>query len=174
MKELIVGGVRSGKSRFAEQRARESGLEVVYVATARDQGDGELHERIRGHRERRSPDWKVIEEPIRLGSTLEAQAAATRCVLVECLTLWLTNLLCTGDEALIERERSELTQVLKDLPGEIILVSNEIGLGVVPIDALTRRFIDEAGTLHQWLARVCERVTITFAGIPLTLKGALS
>jgi adenosylcobinamide kinase / adenosylcobinamide-phosphate guanylyltransferase len=170
MKELIVGGVRSGKSRLAEERARDSGLEVVYVATARDALDPELKERIRRHRERRCAAWTVIEEPIRLGATLAAHAAGTRCVLVECLTLWLTNLLCAGEAALIERERCEFERALPELPGRIILVSNEIGLGVVPTDAMTRSFIDEIGLLHQWLARTCERVTIMFAGIPLVLK----
>jgi adenosylcobinamide kinase / adenosylcobinamide-phosphate guanylyltransferase len=174
MKELIIGGVRSGKSRLAEQRAHESGLAVTYLATARDEIDAELKERIRRHRERRSKAWVVIEEPIRLAAALASQADDARCVLVECLTLWLTNLLGTGDEALIELERRELERVLPQLPGHIILVSNEIGLGVVPIDALTRRFIDEAGTLHQWLAQTCERITLTFAGIPVTLKGSPS
>jgi adenosylcobinamide kinase / adenosylcobinamide-phosphate guanylyltransferase len=172
MKELIVGGVRTGKSRHAEERARESGLEVTYIATARDAVDPELRDRIRRHRERRCAAWTVIEEPIRLGATLAAHAAGTRLVLVDCLTLWLTNLLWAGEEALVERELRDLERVFPELPGRIILVSNEVGFGVVPVDAMTRRFIDEIGVLHQWLARACERVVIMFAGIPLVLKDA--
>src|SRR5258708_18635507 len=100
MKELILGGIRSGKSRLAEQRAQHSGLELVYIATACARDDPELCERIRQHRERRSPAWTVVEEPLALAATLEAHAAAHRCVLVECLTLWLTNLLCSDDPEL--------------------------------------------------------------------------
>ena len=172
MKELILGGVRTGKSRHAEERARESALEVTYIATARDAVDPELRERIKRHRERRSTAWTVIEEPIRLGAALVAHAADRRCILVDCLTLWLTNLLWASEAGLVERELRDLERVFPELPGHIILVSNEVGFGVVPLDAMTRRFIDEIGVLHQWLAHACERVVIMVAGIPLVLKDA--
>ena len=173
MKELILGGIRSGKSRLAEQRAQDSGLELVYVATARADGDEELSERIHRHRERRSAVWTVVEEPLALAATLEAEAAAHRCVLVECLTLWLTNLLCSEEPALFARERAAFMRILPRLTGRVILVSNETGLGVVPMGVLSRRFVDESGTLHQWLAASCDRVILTVAGLPQAVKGTL-
>jgi adenosylcobinamide kinase/adenosylcobinamide-phosphate guanylyltransferase len=173
MKELILGGVRSSKSRLAEQRAKDSGLELVYIATARAASDAELRDRIHRHRERRSKAWTVIEEPLALAATLRAQADAHRCVLVDCLTLWLTNLLCSDDRELFARERAAFVQTLPELAGRIILVSNEAGLGVVPMGALSRRFVDESGALHQWLASHCDRVIFTVAGLPLALKGTL-
>jgi adenosylcobinamide kinase / adenosylcobinamide-phosphate guanylyltransferase len=171
VKELILGGVRSGKSRLAEVRARDSGLEVVYVATARLADDEELQRRILAHRRRRPAHWRTIEEPIALGATLRAHTAPDRCVLVECVTLWLTNLLCCEDAALFARERSALLAALSSTPGNIIMVGNECGLGVMPLGQLTRQFIDEAGHLHQELASLCDRVCLTVAGLPLVIKG---
>ena len=171
MKELILGGVRSGKSRYAERRARESNLEVVYVATA-TAGDAEMSARIRAHQERRPAAWALVETPRALAATLRAHAAPDRCVLVDCLTLWLTNLLCTGDEHGFRTERDALLEVLPTLPGHIILVSNEINMGVMPLGELTRRFGDEAGCLHQELTPLCDRVVLTVAGLPLFLKGS--
>jgi adenosylcobinamide kinase / adenosylcobinamide-phosphate guanylyltransferase len=171
MKELILGGVRSGKSRIAECRARDSALEVIYLATARIGDDAELQQRIRQHRERRPAHWLTLETPIALAEPLRAHAGVRRCLLVECLTLWLTNLLCTADETVLARERDALLAILPELPGHIILVSNETGLGVVPAGELARRFVDEAGRLHQELARVCDRVTFTVAGLPHVIKG---
>jgi adenosylcobinamide kinase / adenosylcobinamide-phosphate guanylyltransferase len=174
MKELVLGGVRSGKSRLAERHAHESALDVVYIATARPGDDAELHERIRLHRENRPASWLLVEEPHELASTLRTHAAAHRCLLIDCLTLWLTNLLCTKDASVLARERDALLQALPGLPGHIILVSNETGLGVVPLGELTRRFVDEAGRLHQELAQHCDRVIFTIAGLPHLLKGNLS
>ncbi len=170
MKELILGGVRSGKSRLAEQRARTSGLEVVYIATASGAGDAELEERIRQHRLHRPAGWTVVEEPLALARVLRAHAGSGHCLVVECLTLWLTNLLCI-DAARFEQERDSLLATLPALDGDIILVSNETGLGVVPLGSLTRRFIDASGELHQSLAAVCDRVTLVVAGLPCLLKG---
>jgi adenosylcobinamide kinase/adenosylcobinamide-phosphate guanylyltransferase len=168
MKELILGGVRSGKSRLAEQRARDSGLQVVYIATA-IAGDAELDERIRRHRARRPATWSVVEEPLALGEALRAQASAGRCLVVECLTLWLTNLLSAAADR-FERERRSLLEILPGLAGDIIVVSNETGLGVVPMGELSRRFVDASGELHQRLATICDRVTLTVAGLPVVLK----
>ncbi len=170
MKELILGGVRSGKSRLAEQRARDSGLQVVYIATARAAGDTELDERIRQHRLRRPAAWTVVEEPLALEQALRAHASVHRCLVVECLTLWLTNLLCTAADR-FERERLSLLNTLPALAGDIVLVSNETGLGVVPLGVLSRRFVDASGELHQSLATICDRVTLAVAGLPFLLKG---
>jgi adenosylcobinamide kinase/adenosylcobinamide-phosphate guanylyltransferase len=171
VKELILGGVRSGKSRLAEQRARDSGLQVVYIATAIATGDVELEERIRRHRTCRPESWVVVEEPLALGQALRIHASEDRCLVVECLTLWLTNLLCNAPDS-FERERLSLLETLPALSGDLILVSNETGLGVVPLGALSRRFVDASGELHQRLAAMSDRVTLAVAGLPFPLKGA--
>jgi adenosylcobinamide kinase/adenosylcobinamide-phosphate guanylyltransferase len=169
MKELILGGVRSGKSRLAEERARGSGLQVVYIATAIAAGDTELDVRIRQHRLRRPATWTVVEEPLALAQALRAHASPERCLVVECLTLWLTNLLCSAPNRL-ERERLSLLDALPALAGDVVLVSNETGLGVVPLGVLSRRFVDASGELHQSLAAICDRVTLAVAGLPFPLK----
>lgn len=170
MKELILGGVRSGKSRLAEQRAHASGLPVIVIATATAEDD-EMRRRIAEHRRRRPSHWLTIEEPRALAATLREHARADRCLVVDCLTLWLTNLLCTGDERTFASEYRALIELLPDLPGHIVLVGNETGLGVMPLGALTRRFCDEAGRLHQDLAQRFDRVIFTVAGLPHLLKG---
>ncbi|MGI4836646.1 MAG: bifunctional adenosylcobinamide kinase/adenosylcobinamide-phosphate guanylyltransferase [Janthinobacterium lividum] len=170
MQQLILGGARSGKSRLAEQLADDSALAVTYIATSQPL-DGEMDQRVRVHRERRPTHWGLVEEPLALADTLLRHAASGRCLLVDCLTLWLTNLLMLEDSARLAVERDALLRVLPELPGDIIFVSNETGLGVVPLGELTRRYVDEAGWLHQALAERCERVVLTVAGLPLTLKG---
>lgn len=170
MPELILGGARSGKSRLAERLARDSGLPVTYFATAQI-GDGEMGERIRLHRERRPAEWGLVEEPLKLAQALREHAAPNRCLLVDCLTLWVTNLLLADEGAYLQHEINELLATLPALPGRIILVSNETGLGVVPLGELTRRYVDEAGWLHQAVAELSERVVFTVAGLPMTLKG---
>ncbi len=168
MKELILGGARSGKSALAERLAAESGLDVVYIATA-TAGDAEMAERIAHHRSRRPARWELVEEPLRLAAALRGAAASDRCLLVDCLTLWLNNVI--ADEALFQQERFALLEALPGLPGRVILVSNEVGMGIVPLGELTRRYCDEAGRLHQDLAQRCDRVSLVAAGLPLILKG---
>lgn len=170
MLELILGGARSGKSRLAERLARDSGLAVCYVATSQALDD-EMAARIAQHRARRPADWALVEEPLALARVLREQAAPERCLLVDCLTLWLTNLLLADDPQRLAQERDALLACLAELPGRIILVSNETGLGVVPLGELSRRYVDEAGWLHQALAERCRRVLFCVAGLPMTLKG---
>lgn len=170
MHELILGGARSGKSRLAERLAAESGLAVTYIATSQPL-DGEMNERIAQHRERRPAHWALVEEPLALARVLREQAAADKCLLVDCLTLWLTNLLMLDNPARLSAERDALLDSVSGLPGRVLLVSNETGLGVVPLGELTRRYVDEAGWLHQALAERCERVVFTVAGLPMVLKG---
>ena len=170
MLQLILGGARSGKSRLAEKLAAESGCAVTYIATSQPL-DGEMNERVRHHRERRPEHWALIEEPVELARVLRDNARADACLLVDCLTLWLTNLLMLEDPQRLSTERDALLECLADLPGEIVFVSNETGMGVVPLGELTRRYVDEAGWLHQALAERCQRVVLTVAGLPLTLKG---
>jgi adenosylcobinamide kinase/adenosylcobinamide-phosphate guanylyltransferase len=170
MKRLILGGVRSGKSRMAQQLADNSGMPVTYLATALP-GDDEMSERIATHRAQRPDSWQLIEEPYQLASTLQQQAQPHRCLLVECLTLWLTNLLLDSDPQRCEKERQALLETLPELPGEIILVGNETNMGVIPMGRLSRRFCDESGSLHQAIASLCDEVILTVAGLPLKLKG---
>ena len=170
MRELILGGARSGKSRLAERLAAESGLAVTYIATSQPL-DGEMNERIQHHRERRPAHWALVEEPLALAKVLREQATADKCLLVDCLTLWLTNLLMLDDLSRLSAERDALLDCVSGLPGRVLLVSNETGLGVVPLGELTRRYVDEAGWLHQALAERCERVVFTVAGLPMVLKG---
>lgn len=173
MRTLILGGARSGKSALAERLAADSGREVIYVATAQAHDD-EMHERIGHHRARRPAHWRSVEEPLALAEVLRRHAREDRCLLVDCLTLWLSNLLIDPQPARFERERDLLLDTLPSLPGELLLVSNEVGLGIVPMGALSRRFVDEAGRLHQSIATQCERVLFVTAGLPIALKGALN
>ncbi|MEW5973307.1 MAG: bifunctional adenosylcobinamide kinase/adenosylcobinamide-phosphate guanylyltransferase [Pseudomonadota bacterium] len=169
MKTLILGGARSGKSALAERLAVESGLAVTYIATA-EALDEEMRERIARHRADRPAGWKTLEAPRALASTLLAEAAPGRCLVVDCLTLWLTNLMLDEDASLLERERAALLESLPRLAGPVVFVSNEVGLGIVPDNALARRFRDEAGRLNQAIATLCDHVVFVAAGLPLTLK----
>ncbi len=169
MLELILGGARSGKSRLAERLALESGLPVTYIATSQPL-DGEMTERIAHHRARRPVDWALVEEPLALARVLRENARQGRCTLVDCLTLWLTNLLMQDDAARLIEERDALLDCLATLPGRVLLVSNETGLGIVPLGDLSRRYVDEAGWLHQALAERCQRVSFVVAGLPMVLK----
>lgn len=171
MKELILGGARSGKSRSAEQRAlafENKGKQVIYVATA-TAGDEEMAARIRHHQQQRPPHWQLIEEPFALVSVLQQQAAEDQCILVDCLTLWLSNMLIQKESELSQQVEA-LVKAVEQLPGTIIFVSNEVGHGIVPADVLSRRYIDEAGRLHQQLAQACDKVTLVVAGLEQTLK----
>lgn len=170
MKQLILGGVRSGKSRLAEKLALASGREVVYIATAR-MGDEGMARRVAEHRRYRPADWLTVEEPLALADALWHHATAERCLLVDCLTLWLTQLLCETSPARLREELDALVTLLPALPGQIILIGNETNLGVLPPGELSRRFCDESGRLHQDLARLSDRVILTVAGLPMVLKG---
>lgn len=129
-----------------------------------------MAERIIRHREQRPKDWLTVEEPRALAAALGTHAAPDRCLIVDCLTLWLSNLLAEGEDC-FRQERAALLETLPGLPGEVLLVSNEVGQGIVPINPLARRFVDEAGWLHQDLARICGRVVWVAAGLPQILKG---
>ena len=164
--ELILGGARSGKSNLAEQCAHASKLAPVYIATA-TADDREMAGRIQHHQRGRGAEWRLVEEPLALAAALQAWHSPQRCIVVDCLTLWLSN--CLRQDCW-EEQKANLLLVRPQLAGHIILVSNETGLGVVPMGELSRRFVDEAGFLHQQLAALCQRVTLTVAGLPLALK----
>ena len=182
-RELILGGQKSGKSRRAEQLAaawlaQDARHGVVLVATAQAH-DGEMRARIERHRADRAarlPALRTIEEPLALGEALAAHAAPHILLIVDCLTLWLTNWLMPVDgrvpsEADHAAAEGRMLAALQAASGPVVLVSNEIGLGVIPLGGEVRAFVDALGLLNQRVAAACERVTLVAAGLPLTLKG---
>jgi adenosylcobinamide kinase/adenosylcobinamide-phosphate guanylyltransferase len=164
---LVLGGARSGKSRYAEQLVECAALHGTYCATA-EAGDAEMAERIAAHRARRGPFWRTIETPLALAPTITAEAAPERPMLVDCLTLWLSNLLFAGRRP--DQETQILCGVLREAAGPVVLVGNEVGLGLVPETPLGRQFRDAAGWLNQEVAALSDRVVFVAAGLPLTLK----
>ncbi len=164
---LTLGGARSGKSAFARRCAENSGLEPVFIATAAA-GDDEMAARIARHRLERGSRWRTVEEQRDLCGALAANADEERIMLVDCLTLWLSNLAFAGADLDVETRR--LAAAVGGLKGPAIFVSNEIGLGLVPETALGRAFRDAQGRLNQAMARACDRVVFIAAGLPLTLK----
>ena len=164
---LVLGGARSGKSRFAEQLACESGLGRVYLATA-TAGDGEMRARIAHHRAQRGDGWRTVEEPLTLVDTLSREAGEGRVVLVDCLTLWLSNLMHASRD--VEAETKALAEWLRGTRHPVLLVSNEVGLGLVPETPLGRDFRDAQGRLNQAIAAAVPNVAFVAAGLPLWLK----
>ena len=164
---FVIGGARSGKSRYAQSRAEASGLARLFVATAQA-FDEEMKDRIARHRADRAEGWETIEAPIDLAGTIEREARADRVLLIDCLTLWVTNLLLSGRD--IGAAAEELTAVMARARGPLILVSNEVGWGIVPENALARRFRDEAGFVNQRIAAAVHEVQLIAAGLPLRLK----
>ncbi len=169
MKELILGGARSGKSHYAEMCATESKLDVLYVATAQALDD-EMKKRIEHHQQQRPSHWRLVEEPLDLTSVLKKNANTSTCILVDCLTLWISNLLCIDNKQL-QSNVDELITVVSELDCHIIFVSNEVSMGVIPMGEMSRQFVDETGRLHQRLAKMCNKVTLMVAGIPSHIKG---
>jgi adenosylcobinamide kinase/adenosylcobinamide-phosphate guanylyltransferase len=166
---LVLCGALSGKSRYAEALIEEAAPAALYLATA-EALDDEMRERIRHHRARRGARWTTLEAPLDLASALMEAARPERPVLVDCLTLWLSNLLMAGRDA--EAAITELVQALPRLKGPAVLVANEVGLGIVPDNALARAFRDHAGRLNQAIAAEAQRVVLVAAGLPLVLKEA--
>jgi adenosylcobinamide kinase/adenosylcobinamide-phosphate guanylyltransferase len=167
MAVLVLGGARSGKSGFALAQAQALPLRPVLVATG-EALDEEMAQRIARHRADRDARWRVVEEPLDLAAALAREATAQTVVVVDCLTLWLSNLMHAGRDPAVEGE--SLAAVIERAAGEVFLVSNEVGLGLVPDNALGRAFRDAQGWLNQRLAASCGRVVFVAAGLPLTLK----
>lgn len=171
MLEFYLGGARSGKSAAAERRALGLSARRIYVATATP-GDPEMQLRIAHHQATRANEgWQTVEAPHQLGAAIVDHAAEGRCLLVDCLTLWLSNWLCKEDSQQWDGVRREFLQTLQHAPGDIVLVSNEVGSGIVPMGELSRRFVDEAGRLHQSIAAIADRVVLVTAGLEQVLKG---
>lgn len=181
---LIFGGARSGKSAFAEQMASklsDGKQEVLYLATA-SAGDAEMQERIMHHRARRPAEWGTLEQSLELGATIMEHSRTDNIILVDCLTVWLSNLQFSEATDFPEIghitpppqfavQRHSLLDALVQAPGQIILVSNEVGMGIVPMGAVSRWFVDEAGRLNQAVAAIANNVVWVAAGLPLYLKG---
>lgn len=171
---LILGGARSGKSAYAEQLASESKLAVTYIATAQIYDD-EFAKRVEHHKARRPSDWTIIEAPFNLAETLVTHTKENTCVIVDCLTLWLAQCICpdceSPDSVSWDKERAALLEILPTLKGTILLVSNEVGMGIVPLGEINRQFQDEQGRLNQAVAQMVGKVSFIAAGLPLKLKG---
>lgn len=169
MRTLILGGTKSGKSHLAEQWAAATSESVTYIATAQAYDD-EMAQRITQHKQQRPSQWPTVEEPIHLAVAIKQ--ATTDVVLIDCLTLWLTNLLLS-ENSLLAEQISALLDTLQTTDKHIIMVSNESNMGVTPLGELSRRYCDEAGVLHQRVAKISDNVILTVAGLPHILKGQL-
>lgn len=171
---LVIGGCRSGKSGFAERWVRESYTKKTYVATLEAKGDNEMLRRIELHRMTRDNNWHTVEEPLDIVGILQGNPHSTEVFLVDCLTMWITNGLMNGmDDADIEEEVHRLRQTVEQLDVSVVLVANEVGLGIVPESTLGRRFRDLAGWTNQQMALSCNEVVFVAAGLPMQLKGRL-
>ncbi|MBV8776324.1 MAG: bifunctional adenosylcobinamide kinase/adenosylcobinamide-phosphate guanylyltransferase [Alphaproteobacteria bacterium] len=166
---LVLGGARSGKSRYAEALVTDAAALGTYIATA-EAGDAEMAVRIADHRRRRGPAWRTVEAPLDLAAALRAEAGPERPVLVDCLTLWLANLMLA--RRMLEQEAETLGAALRETRGPVVLVANEVGMGLVPETPLGRAFRDAAGWLNQQMAGLADRVVFVAAGLPVVLKGA--
>lgn len=167
---LVLGGARSGKSAYAQAVVERSGLERVLLATA-TAGDPEMAERISRHRADRDAGWRTVEEPLDLVAALASEAGPGRAVLVDCLTLWLSNLMLAGRDP--EGDTARLAAAVRGAEGPVVLVSNEVGSGLVPDTPLGRRFRDAQGRLNAAAAQACEVAVLLVAGCPLVLKPAV-
>jgi len=169
-KALILGGARSGKSTYAEKMAIATGQPKLYIATA-TRLDDEMDARINHHIDHRDKSWHTIEETVNVAAIITDKKWSDHVILVDCLTLWMSNLMFKEGEDVAKR-RAELCEAVKHSKAKVILVTNEVGLGIVPMHPLSRRFRDEAGWLHQALAEVCDTVAFMAAGLPMMLKSA--
>jgi adenosyl cobinamide kinase/adenosyl cobinamide phosphate guanylyltransferase len=169
---MVTGGARSGKSAFAQSIAEKSGAKVLYVATAQALDD-EMAERIRRHRESRSKGWATLEEPLEVASALRRLGEGYGLVLLDCVTLWATNLLLkneAGPDESVLGPVAELLEWRKETGARMVVVTNEVGMGVVPANALSRRFSDLLGKANQMLAAASDRVYLMVSGLPVRVK----
>ena len=166
---LVLGGARSGKSRFAQQLASSNKLPVVYIATA-TAIDAEMATRIEHHQHNRPSEWRTRECPLNLAAALQEETQQPQTILVDCLTLWLNNQLFNNPEQDFSVLFNQLIDSLQTNNANLIFVANEVGLGVIPLGAISRTFVDEAGRLNQQLAQIADKVFFIAAGLPLVLK----
>jgi adenosylcobinamide kinase/adenosylcobinamide-phosphate guanylyltransferase len=171
---LILGGARSGKSAYAEKRALECGLPVTYIATAQIYDD-EFESRVQHHQDRRPKHWQLIEEPHFLSTTLQANDKPGTTIIIDCLTLWLAQWICEDcappRSSSWQLQREALLKILPSMQAKVFLVSNEVGMGIVPMGEINRQFQDEQGRLNQAIAQIANQVSFIAAGLPIKLKG---
>ena len=167
MIHLVIGGARSGKSHFAETLAKKTADAVVYIATA-TAGDDEMKERIAHHQQTRPKEWQLVEETLYLSNIIQQQSNKT--LLIDCMTLWLSNWLCSDQPESWSQEKQKFIHQLVDYKSDIIIVSNEVGSGIIPLGKLNRAFVDQAGWLNQAIAKIANKVTLVVAGLPVSLK----
>ncbi len=174
MIELVLGGARSGKSSYAEAQARLTKLPRIYLATA-TAGDEEMAHRIEHHQQLREQEqWELIEEPIQIAnvlSDLNEFLGSNQAVVIDCLTLWISN--CLHEDCL-EKQTEKLLRIVEHFDGQLFIVSNEVGSGIVPLGQLNRQFVDAAGRLHQQIAKLADKVTLVVAGLPMPLKDEIN
>lgn len=166
---LVTGGARAGKSGYAEKRAEDLGARRLYIATA-EAKDEEMAQRIAEHKKRRGNDWATVEEPVELSSALLAQRGRIDCALVDCLTIWLSNLLLHRDAEVAEDEVDKLVVTLPGLDFHVVLVTNEVGWGIVPDNPLGRKFRDVLGWTNQRIAQAADEIVLMIAGVPMIVK----
>lgn len=171
---LVLGGARSGKSSYAEKLALETDLPVTYIATAQVYDD-EFKARVQHHKDRRPVSWALVEEPHRIAQTLSRLAQPNQCLIVDCLTVWLAQWICADcnppKDSSWQQEHEAFLKLLPTFSGTIILVSNEVGMGIVPLGEINRQFQDQQGRLNQAVAEIANSVVFIAAGLPLKLKG---
>lgn len=168
MIELIAGGARSGKSRYALDTANKKNGRKIFIATATP-GDAEMEDRIAKHQAERGPEWQLVEQTKQLAQVV-ARYGPGDILLIDCLTLWLSNWLCSEQPDRWNTEKSEFIHALKNSEAEILMVTNEVGMGVVPTGRLSRDFVDESGWMHQEIASFSDKVTLVMFGMPVSLK----
>ena len=171
---LVLGGARSGKSAYAENLATQTKQTVVYAATAQIR-DKAIQERVDLHQQTRPSEWLTVESPLNLGAVLHEHAKKGNTVLVDCLTMWVTNMLCEEDaKAVLKQKQKSFFEALRSIDGDVIFVSNEVGMGIIPMGELTRDYVDISGRLHQDIAALADHVVLVVAGLPLVIKGKAS
>lgn len=169
---LITGGARSGKSRYAEERALRLGPRRLYLATG-EAGDEEMEQRIAEHRKKRGKNWITVEEPLEVGKALAAHQGQLDCAVVDCMTLWVSNLLIQRGEDMVKSAVKDLVDKLLHFDFHLLLVANEVGWGIVPDNALARQFRDLAGWANRQIASAANEVVLMVAGIPMVVKEAI-
>ena len=167
---LVLGGARSGKSAYAEKLAAQTMQKVVYVATAKVR-DKAIEERVTLHQQSRPSEWLTVECPLDLGAVLQEHASKGNTVLVDCLTMWVTNMLCEEDsKKVLAEQKQSFFESLGTVKGNVVFVSNEVGMGIIPMGEITRDYVDIAGRLHQDIATLADKVLLIVAGLPMVLK----
>ncbi len=169
---LVLGGCRSGKSRYAEEWLNSRFQRKLFIATLATSNDQEMKTRVALHRQRRDASWQTVEEPLRLAAIIRGKQSEVDAILIDCLSMWISNcLFAEMSDTAIEEEVQQLALAVQKLTVPVVMVANEVGLGLVPDNPLGRRFRDLAGLTNQQLAAACTKVIFVAAGLPLPLKG---